>query len=202
MTAQKGSRYSSTLSLTSALDWGCWSTPRSGRFTAGKDSRYLLYRRLNGPPGPVWREEENLALPGIGSPDRPARSKTLYRLRYPGLPNQLCSQYKSASNSTPFCEWTPSAQQRKWEVCYPPERQVSLTRVSWNLNSELLTAYSTLTFTCTAIIDTSPRALCGSIKIRTIVQLNSWAQPLSSLSSMSLFPVAQYQDNPLHFLGR
>ena len=84
----------------------------------------------------------------------------------------------------------------------PPERQVSLTRISWNLNSELLTAYSTLTFTCTAIIDTSPRALCGSIKIRTIVQLNSWAQPLSSLSSMSLFPVTQYQDNPLHFLGR
>jgi len=84
----------------------------------------------------------------------------------------------------------------------PPERQVSLTRISWNLNSELLTAYSTLTFTCTAIIDTWPRALCGSIKIRTTVQLNSWAQPLSSLSSMSLFPVAQYQDNPLHFLGR
>ena len=30
-------RYSSTLSLTSALDWGGWSTPRPGRFTTGKD---------------------------------------------------------------------------------------------------------------------------------------------------------------------
>ena len=29
-------RYSSTLSLTSALDMGGWSTPRPGRFTAGK----------------------------------------------------------------------------------------------------------------------------------------------------------------------
>jgi len=30
-------RYSSTLSLTSALDGGGWSTPGSGRFTARKD---------------------------------------------------------------------------------------------------------------------------------------------------------------------
>jgi hypothetical protein len=29
--------YSSTLSLTSALDGGVWSTPRPGRFTPGKD---------------------------------------------------------------------------------------------------------------------------------------------------------------------
>jgi len=30
-------RYSSTLSLTSALNEGGWSTPRPGRFTPGKD---------------------------------------------------------------------------------------------------------------------------------------------------------------------
>jgi hypothetical protein len=30
-------RYSSTLSLTSALDAGVWSTPSLGRFTPGKD---------------------------------------------------------------------------------------------------------------------------------------------------------------------
>jgi hypothetical protein len=36
--AQKGSRgISPTLSLTSALDGGGWSTPRLGRFTPGKD---------------------------------------------------------------------------------------------------------------------------------------------------------------------
>ena len=36
-------------------------------------------------PGPVWTGAENLAPPtGIRSPDRPARSESLYRLSYPG----------------------------------------------------------------------------------------------------------------------
>ena len=34
-------------------------------------------------PGPVWTCEENLDLTEIRSPDRPARSQSLYRLRYP-----------------------------------------------------------------------------------------------------------------------
>jgi len=34
-------------------------------------------------PGPVWTGAENLAPSGIQSPDRPARSQSLYRLRYP-----------------------------------------------------------------------------------------------------------------------
>jgi len=32
-------------------------------------------------PGPVWTSALNLALTGIRSPDRPARSKPLYRSR-------------------------------------------------------------------------------------------------------------------------
>ena len=45
-------RYSSTLSLTSALDrWGGWLTPRHGRFIPGKESWYLFYRRLGGLQG-------------------------------------------------------------------------------------------------------------------------------------------------------
>jgi hypothetical protein len=43
--------YSSTLSLTSALDGGRWSTPHPGRCTPGKEIRYPLYRRLGGPQG-------------------------------------------------------------------------------------------------------------------------------------------------------
>ena len=35
-------------------------------------------------PGPVWTGVENLAPTGIRSPDRPARSQSLYRLSYPG----------------------------------------------------------------------------------------------------------------------
>ena len=33
--------------------------------------------------GPVWTGAENLAPTGIRSPDRPARSQSLYRLSYP-----------------------------------------------------------------------------------------------------------------------
>ena len=34
-------------------------------------------------PGSVWTGAENLAPSGIRSPDRPARSESIYRLRYP-----------------------------------------------------------------------------------------------------------------------
>ena len=37
ITPEKEQRYSCTLSLTSTLDRGGWSTPRPGRFTPGKD---------------------------------------------------------------------------------------------------------------------------------------------------------------------
>jgi hypothetical protein len=33
-------------------------------------------------PGPVWTGAENLVSTGIQSPDRPARSQSLYRLSY------------------------------------------------------------------------------------------------------------------------
>ena len=43
--------YNSTLSLTSVLDAGSWSTPLPGRFNPSKETRYPLYRRLGGPQG-------------------------------------------------------------------------------------------------------------------------------------------------------
>jgi hypothetical protein len=46
------------------LDGDRWLTPRSGHFTTGK-TRYPLYRRLDGHPGPVWTGAENLADTGI-----------------------------------------------------------------------------------------------------------------------------------------
>jgi hypothetical protein len=89
MKAQMG-RYSCTLSLTSALDGGEWSTPRPGRFTPGKYTRYSLYRRPGGPQG---RSAENLAPTGIRSPDRPGRSESLYRLHYLGPVKVIQSYY-------------------------------------------------------------------------------------------------------------
>jgi hypothetical protein len=59
MKARKGGRRIAVLiSLTSALDGGGWSTPRSGRFTFGKETNYPLYSRLGEPQGlsgQVWK---------------------------------------------------------------------------------------------------------------------------------------------------
>ena len=75
--------YSSTLPSTSALDGGGWSAPRPGRFTPGKDSVRIV-KEAGWAPEPVWAGAENLAPTGIRSPDRTARSKSLYRLSYAG----------------------------------------------------------------------------------------------------------------------
>ena len=56
--------YSSTLTLTSVLDGGGWSTPRPGRFTPGK-TWYPLYRRLGGPRGQSGRVRKISPLPGF-----------------------------------------------------------------------------------------------------------------------------------------
>ena len=40
-------------------------------------------------PGQVWKGAENLACSGIRSPDRPARSGSLYRLSYLDPPNSI-----------------------------------------------------------------------------------------------------------------
>jgi hypothetical protein len=65
-------KYSCTLSLTSALDGDGWSTPRSGRFTPGKETTYPLYRRLGGPQGRfgrLWKISPHWdSIPGPSSP--------------------------------------------------------------------------------------------------------------------------------------
>ena len=43
----------------------------------------LFVQEAGWAPGPVWTGAENLAPTGIRSLDRPARSQSLYRLRYP-----------------------------------------------------------------------------------------------------------------------
>ena len=50
-------------------------------FTPGKDP-VLIVQEAGWAPGPVWMGAENLAPTGIRSPDRPARSESLYRLSY------------------------------------------------------------------------------------------------------------------------
>jgi hypothetical protein len=77
-------RYSSTLSSTSELDRGGWSTPRPGRFPPGKDTRHLTYMRLGGHRGRTRKFRKISPPTGIRAPKRPDRIEPLHRLRYPG----------------------------------------------------------------------------------------------------------------------
>ena len=76
-------RYSSTLSLTSTLDGGGWLKPRPVALPTGKRPGTLL-QEAGWAPGPVWTGAESLVPAGIRSPDRAARSQSLYQLRHPG----------------------------------------------------------------------------------------------------------------------
>jgi hypothetical protein len=53
------------------------------RFTLGNDPVSIV-QEAGWAPGPVWTVAEILAPTGIRSPDRPARSESLYRLSYSG----------------------------------------------------------------------------------------------------------------------
>jgi hypothetical protein len=67
MKAHTGSKDtdSSTLSLTSALDGGRWSTPRPDRFSSGEDTRYPSYNRLGGTQGRSGRIRKISPPPGV-----------------------------------------------------------------------------------------------------------------------------------------
>jgi hypothetical protein len=61
---------------------GEWSTPSPGRFTPVEDPVPIV-QEAGWAPGPVWTCAKNLAPTWIRSPDRPARSQSLYWLSYP-----------------------------------------------------------------------------------------------------------------------
>ena len=60
--------------------WGVSVTPRPF-FIPGKDPVPIV-QEAGWAPGPVWTGAEDLAPTGIRSLERPARSQSLYRLRY------------------------------------------------------------------------------------------------------------------------
>ena len=62
-------------------EWGFSFTPRP-LFAPGKGPA-LNVQEAGWASGPVWTGAENFAPTGIRSPDRPDRSQSLYRLRYP-----------------------------------------------------------------------------------------------------------------------
>jgi hypothetical protein len=76
--AQRGSRGIALLFLDLGARRGGWSAPRPGRFTPGKDPVPIV-QEAGWAPGPVWTGAKYLSPTGIRSPDRPARSQSLYR---------------------------------------------------------------------------------------------------------------------------
>ena len=64
----EGYSYRLTLSLTSALEGGRWSTPSSSPGLVQEAGRVS---------GQVWTGAENLAPTGVRTPNRPARSESL-----------------------------------------------------------------------------------------------------------------------------
>jgi len=82
-TARRGSRVIALLFLDhdTRMRWGVSVTPRP-LFTPRKYTVPIVQEAVWA-PGSVWTGAENLASTGIRSPDRPARSQSLYRLSYP-----------------------------------------------------------------------------------------------------------------------
>jgi hypothetical protein len=78
--------YSSTLPSTSAVDEGGWSTRRPGRYTPGIHCTVSWVCPRAGLDGCGKSRPPN----GIRSPDRPARSESLYRLSHPGPSVESC----------------------------------------------------------------------------------------------------------------
>ena len=68
--------------MTTALEGGEGSASRPGRSLTPGKTRCPLYRRLGGPQGRSGWVRKISSPTGIRSPDRPARSQSLYRLSY------------------------------------------------------------------------------------------------------------------------
>jgi len=84
--------------------WGASVTPRPF-FTPGIDPVPIV-QEAGWAPGPVWTGAENLAPTGIRSPDRAARSQSLYRLCYPAHKPHIVFPEK--------CRW------RAWPIAWSP----------------------------------------------------------------------------------
>ena len=94
--------YSSTLSLTSALVGVGGQSHAPADLPPWKDPVPFV-QEAGWAPGPVWTGAESLAPTRIRSPDRPARSQSLYRLSYQARILFITFMYFITVMYVPFC---------------------------------------------------------------------------------------------------
>jgi hypothetical protein len=78
------------------MGWVVKATPRP-HLTPGKDPVPIV-QEAGWASGPFWMGAKNLASTEIRSPDRPARSGSLYRLSYPGPPKPMYHKENNKEN--------------------------------------------------------------------------------------------------------
>jgi hypothetical protein len=101
--------------------WGVSLTPRP-LFTPGKDP-VPIAQEAGWASGPAWTGAENLAPTGILFPDRPARSQSLYRLRYPAHKNVVLQNIYLLSLKSSYCSYSTFVTPRRIDFsswCWEP----------------------------------------------------------------------------------
>ena len=95
------------------------SASRPGRSLPPGKTWYPLYRKLGGPQGRSGQVRKISLSTGIRSPDRPARSQSLFRLRYPAH-NTFLHLYQTAQCHSPqnviLDAWQTTSIERKYFV--------------------------------------------------------------------------------------
>ena len=96
-------------------------------FTPGKDPVPIV-QQAGSAPGPVWIAAENLAHTGIRSPDLPARSESLYGLRYPGPEGRstVTKIYASVILPTGNTRWSDLERNSGFRGDRQPARQTTI----------------------------------------------------------------------------
>ena len=106
-------------------------------FTPRKDPVPIV-QEAGWAPGPVWTGEVNLALTGIRSPGRPARSESLYRVSYPGPLKESGTTFKGVQFVFQHRKLILSLNKKRnwlWE-CLCPE--IVTNSAPWHLSLEVL----------------------------------------------------------------
>jgi hypothetical protein len=116
-------------------------------------NRYPLHRRLGGPQNRSGQMRKIFTHTGIRSPDRPARSESLYRLRYPGsrvrkrgfrlVTKETCSIRRPLAG-----RWCSDRDRCFWQDLYIFQRPCTSNAFSWvkkceyGISTHICVAYS------------------------------------------------------------